>query len=262
MQDDPLPCRYAHQWGLLVLSDVVADQIRRHRKRLGINRDQLAERCAEFGAPKLTTATITNIETGRPKDGIRRREISVDELVVLAKALGVPPILLLYPVGLRELTEVLPGRQAGTWAAAKWFTGEAPLPTQIPHGRWLVEGGDFDAWEKGGAPINLYRDHDKLIEKWNGAKLAAVTNRRAAEGASTDEERLALLRKADDHEGEARETEQALGWHRRDMRRHGITPPELTENLRHVDAERGDEIDEIDKLLGITRQPRKPEDQP
>lgn len=62
----------------------------------------LSARCITLGKPHLSTATISNIETGRPaKDDPerkRRRHVTVDELVVLAAALGVTPADLL-PVG-------------------------------------------------------------------------------------------------------------------------------------------------------------------
>lgn len=73
------------------LSDTVASSIRAHRERLGLSRDELAERCAGHGRPELSSAAIINIETGRRNadTGQRRREISIDELVVFEKALGV-----------------------------------------------------------------------------------------------------------------------------------------------------------------------------
>jgi transcriptional regulator with XRE-family HTH domain len=77
-------------------SDVIADQLRKHRARLGLTREQLAEECARLGADHLTFAALTNIETGRRDrtTGRRRREVTVDELEVLAHALAVPLLLL------------------------------------------------------------------------------------------------------------------------------------------------------------------------
>lgn len=73
------------------LSDTVATRIRAHRERLGISREELASRCAQHGRPALTAAAIINIEVGRPnpKTGVRRREITIDELAVFEQALGV-----------------------------------------------------------------------------------------------------------------------------------------------------------------------------
>lgn len=60
---------------------------------------------------------IANMESGR------RTSVGLSELLVLARALDVPPLELAFPVGQSELVEVLPGQEVGTWAAAKWFTG-------------------------------------------------------------------------------------------------------------------------------------------
>lgn len=71
------------------LSDAVAARIRAIRKRRGLSNAGLAEDCAKLGAPHLTGNVLTNIETGRPLAGVRRREITIDELDVIQRALGV-----------------------------------------------------------------------------------------------------------------------------------------------------------------------------
>lgn len=93
-------------------SDQVASHIKSTRKDLGITRAQLAAKCAALGDDKLTIAALESIETGRPdKDGARRRHVSVDELLVLAKALNVPPLDLLYPLMDTENRNMFIGRQ-------------------------------------------------------------------------------------------------------------------------------------------------------
>lgn len=81
-------------------SDLVAAKARTARKALGWSGQQLADRCAETGAPELTAAVVANIETGRRdrKTGQRRREVTVEELLALARALGVSPGWLLQPL--------------------------------------------------------------------------------------------------------------------------------------------------------------------
>lgn len=76
------------------MSDVVAANIREARKRRGWKPADLAARCAEVGAEFLTENVIENIESGRRRNGVRTREISVDELVAIAYALGMPPAAL------------------------------------------------------------------------------------------------------------------------------------------------------------------------
>jgi transcriptional regulator with XRE-family HTH domain len=110
-------------------SDYAAARIREVRRARGLTIAQLAEHCAQLGAPQLTHAAIDNIETGRRhEDGSRRRHITVDELLALALALNAPPMYLLIPPDDLEApypitaTEVLPRYQV-----ASWFAGVGPI---------------------------------------------------------------------------------------------------------------------------------------
>lgn len=153
----------------MILSDVVADQVRAHRTRLGLNRGQLAEECARLGAPELTYSAITNIETGRrDKDGRRRREISVDELMTFGYALGVPPLLLALPLGGMDSVPS-PSRWGGLHPhyAWQWVTGGEPPAHRDESGRTVVDstpiGGDggmdrMKAWRQVSAPAEAYRN--------------------------------------------------------------------------------------------------------
>lgn len=153
----------------VILSDVAADQIRAHRTRLGLNREQLAEECAQLGAPELTYAAITNIETGRrDKDGKRRREVTVDELMTFGYALGVPPLLLMLPLG-RMDSVPSPTRWGGLHPhyAWQWVTGEEPPACRDERGRTVVDstpiggpGGPdrMQVWRQVSAPAEIYRD--------------------------------------------------------------------------------------------------------
>ncbi|MFY1656897.1 helix-turn-helix domain-containing protein [Micromonospora sp. WMMD1274] len=193
----------------LTLSDVAADQIVRLRKRLNLTREQLAARCAELGYPALTGPALANIETGRRKgDGVRRRDVSVDELAVLAQALQVPPLLLLFPVGVTESVDVLPSRSFDTWWAAKWFTGEANL-------------GDDTEDQQFGVPLYLFRRHDRLLDDYLGHMTDQLF---PPEGQDEDARKMLAARAL-----------SRLRDVRGEMRRHGLTPPSLPEDLRHVD---------------------------
>jgi transcriptional regulator with XRE-family HTH domain len=57
------------------------------RKRQGLSGPDLAQRTGGV----VSHSTLANLETGR------KRIISVDEVITLARALGLPPIALLYP---------------------------------------------------------------------------------------------------------------------------------------------------------------------
>ncbi|ROP36276.1 helix-turn-helix domain-containing protein [Saccharothrix texasensis] len=77
---------------ITVISDVIAAAIREHRKKRGLTRDELATELWDVGAPQsMSAAVVGYIETGRrDKDGQRRREVTADELVLIAAALSTP----------------------------------------------------------------------------------------------------------------------------------------------------------------------------
>jgi transcriptional regulator with XRE-family HTH domain len=121
----------------------VGDRLREARQLRGLTAEGLAERCAQIGAPEITRSVIANIETGRRgPDGRRRREISVDEVLVLAYALQVPPLALVAPRDGSEQLQVTPDVVVGALEASAWLTGEdvpddfygtsGPPPRQVP----------------------------------------------------------------------------------------------------------------------------------
>ncbi|MGP4097959.1 helix-turn-helix domain-containing protein [Nonomuraea sp. KM90] len=170
-------------------SDVVGRQIQVHRDRLGITREQLAEECAKLGAPQLTFAALTNIETGRknPKTGVRRREISVDELLVIAYALAVPPLLLLFPLEGPKPALTPPHWKGGLnpYAAWRWAMGEEPPGHMQEDGQARADfstiaktGKDrFEAWREVVYPVELYRslrDAEEVVRARKDAESRAA----------------------------------------------------------------------------------------
>jgi transcriptional regulator with XRE-family HTH domain len=80
------------------LSEIVALRIRLLRNALGMNRAELSARFNDLSSDVLMTEhVLTNIESGRVTNGSRRRMVTVDEVVVFAKALGVTPAALMDP---------------------------------------------------------------------------------------------------------------------------------------------------------------------
>jgi transcriptional regulator with XRE-family HTH domain len=74
----------------------VGANVRSLRQQNGWTVADLAARCAEVASPEMSAAVITNIELGRrDKEGSRRRDVTVDELDVLAAAFSVPPSALM-----------------------------------------------------------------------------------------------------------------------------------------------------------------------
>jgi transcriptional regulator with XRE-family HTH domain len=96
---------------------------RRERK---LSAQQLADRCAGLGMPSLSRVVITKLENQR------REAVSTAELAVLARALDVPPVLLLFPLGHVDAVEVLPGLEVDPYTAIEWFSGEITEPADGP----------------------------------------------------------------------------------------------------------------------------------
>lgn len=91
----------------------------------------------------------------------RRSHISVAELLVLARALNVPPVVLLTPVGTAESAEILPGVSRPPFRAAQWITGEAPFPGEDDKAYLRGIAADWRA-AYGGA-LELYRAYEREV---------------------------------------------------------------------------------------------------
>lgn len=130
-----------------------------------ITLQELSDRCAALGYP-IARSVISKLEKGH------RHSVTVDEVQVLAQALGVAPVLLLFPLGRGEDAEILPGVEADpSWAIA-WFCGQSADP---------VGGGDVPQMG-GSSPLvlwNMHGHHDQevasyqeVIDKRGAATLA------------------------------------------------------------------------------------------
>lgn len=128
-------------------SDHVANQVRKLRQNLGINRTELADLCARVGMPQLTAAAITNIETGRPdkETGKRRRDITLEELLCLALVLGIHPVDLMVPNDLADFAEYritpempLAAGDMREWIRGEWFMKDPADPAELAKAiRWM-----------------------------------------------------------------------------------------------------------------------------
>lgn len=91
-----------------------------HSMRKGrFTAEQLALRCGELGHP-IHRTTITKIENGRGS-------FELADLLILAAALGIPPILLLYPDIPDGDVEVIPSHAVSSSDAMQWFYGDQTL---------------------------------------------------------------------------------------------------------------------------------------
>jgi transcriptional regulator with XRE-family HTH domain len=185
----------------------IAEQIKRFRQERDMSAQQLADETAKLGF-LVPRSVIANLESGR------RNSITVPEILVIARALQVAPLLLLFPVGQQEIFEVTPGINVTAWDAAKWFAGDADDPAQSvdPASRRVYR-----------SPISLFRDHDTgLRSVWKARANVKMLQARVDSGENGDTVRTLDLARAtlDQNEGYVRRLRDL-------MRSHGLNPPAL-----------------------------------
>jgi transcriptional regulator with XRE-family HTH domain len=110
------------------VSDVVAARVRQVRVKRHLTVAELATRCAELGAPKLTAQALYKLEGARNVPGRPARPVTVDELLTLAVALNVAPVHLLVPVDDPEAAyPVIGGVAARRFGVRAWIRGIGPI---------------------------------------------------------------------------------------------------------------------------------------
>lgn len=213
----------------------VASAVRRYREGQSVPYTELSERLSRVGVP-IPVLGLRRIEKGE-------RRVDIDELIALARVLGVPPILLVLPLGKEETVEVLPGEHRSTWAVAKWFGGQSAFPAgdvDVPRDPLVGSEDDNNAWAATAPPVVFHADHDRFVADWSwAAGQVAVLRDLAGRQGVTRAERTERLSRARHAEQQVREIEARLAEHRDNMRRRGIVPPPLVQALTHVD--RGDQ---------------------
>lgn len=130
-------------------SAVAAERIRKARGERGLTQGDLADAVTELGHPMHQSA-IAKIEAGQ-------RKITLDDLLVLAVALDVPPPLLFLPIDTEEDLALTPKKTAYSWRVWEWLHGEEPLP-------W----SSTRVWAQGAEPALLYaevRDAQKAANR-------------------------------------------------------------------------------------------------
>lgn len=194
----------------------VAAEILRHRKSRGWSARKLADECAALGHD-IGRSTLADLENGR------RASLGITELVIIARALDVPPLQLLFPAGYTTESEPLPGETRGTWRCAAWFSGESPFPADAHDDNYLIAiTGDWNHATSN--PLALYRAHDRALEAEMGAlRRARQMDERAAAGDTLQREAYATaaaaLRQAAEEYRAGRESIH------REAERLGLVPP-------------------------------------
>lgn len=108
----------------LSASDLAGRRIGEVRQRRDWTRKELADRCAAIGASDITATVITNLETRRRAS----RQITVDELLVLAYILEVPPLYLFAPADGTEKLQIAREVQKDSIEGGAWIADDAGRP--------------------------------------------------------------------------------------------------------------------------------------
>ncbi|MFE2122425.1 helix-turn-helix domain-containing protein [Rhodococcus aetherivorans] len=222
----------------------IGDAIRHLRTQRDLSTYQLADRTVELGYPVHRT-TI-----GKLEKGLRGDKLPIFELIVVAAALDVSPLQLLYPRLPEDQVEVLPEVMSSSWSAAKWFSGESgrPLPVGTPKADVeRVRRCEAD----GRLPLELSRRHDReLARLWalddNFRQLRRDQGRLGLPGdidRDTHPERWARARALELDLVGLRSTIgeccQRLSKVRSDMRVRGMEPPEIAGETLYIESEYG-----------------------
>ncbi|MFI5851566.1 helix-turn-helix domain-containing protein [Micromonospora chalcea] len=135
-------------WSVL-LARRIAAEVRYWREQRGMTALQLARRTAQLGY-QMPRSVLANLENNR------RDTITVAELLILAAALDVPPVLLIAPVGRERDIEVLPETRTTPWHVRGWIHG-AVEPN--------YEGFSATMWQQSRRAIALYDIHRLLVRE-------------------------------------------------------------------------------------------------
>jgi transcriptional regulator with XRE-family HTH domain len=115
-----MPGRSVNPW-MKALAGRMGARVAILRTEHGMTGRALAARCTQLGL-EIKPAVLSTIETGA------RDSISVAEMLVLARAIGVAPMDLLAPLD-AETVEFTPGCVTSPHDARAWINGDSPPRT-------------------------------------------------------------------------------------------------------------------------------------
>ncbi|MEH0582814.1 hypothetical protein QA942_01370 [Streptomyces sp. B21-106] len=202
----------------------VGRQIARAREGVGGRRmtaQALANRTAELGHP-LDRSVIAKLEKGF------RQTVTVADVLVLARALDVAPVALLFALDEPQV-ELLPGEVRPTWPALQWFGAEGPYPA--------ASGGDVEPQRWDPPPtIALFRQHEDFVRQCQQAAARAAESRLQSTLAGA-EDRAQLEAAAEADAQLALSLRDTIKAFRKSLRAAKHEPPQLPKALRGLDED-------------------------
>jgi transcriptional regulator with XRE-family HTH domain len=220
----------------MAIAQTIATEVRRHRKRLGMSAQDLADTCAELGYP-IARQVLANLENGR------REAVTVAELFILGRALKTAPLLLAFPVGREPSAEPTPGMERDTWASLRWASGQVPFPEPPDREKFLPthDRAAEDEWIAGCLPLHDYGREDRAVREWLGHRARGLDyKRQALDPAAPEENRTQLLDQAEEEFAFADEVRTDILKLRAAMRKDGITLRPLPAMLGITDEEKSE----------------------
>jgi transcriptional regulator with XRE-family HTH domain len=204
------------------MAAAIGERVAHYRDQAHISAQELADRCEALGMPSISRIVVTKLENGR------REAVSTAELQVLGKALDVPPILLLFPLGYTPTVEALPGREGDPWAAIEWFTGNSGDPADPAAAPQMGEDSPLVLWEE-------QRRYEDAIAQMDAYRATSIDPAHRPSGAR------APLVPSDIFAENIEALTTSLRRVRQTMRGLGLTPPPLRpETVRIIGEEATD----------------------
>lgn len=249
----------------------IAKRVKEIRASKGMRGDDLSARTKELGY-EIPRSTLANIEIGR------KSSVGVHEVAILAAALEVPPVALLFDYVSGEKVEVLPGVERSGIEAVEWFAGNwpilpagglGPLPSISPYeGEAFDHGTDKWAEEPETARLRALRNFEAQMERYHGAvSFLDRVERDYEDVASGRPPRYGAVaasnapRTPDDYREEVEIARQRVEMRLRDARLalstvaiHDATPPAMDGGIRENTLTRGLVDDRIDEWLENLRE--------
>lgn len=221
---------WARQWAV-----TTGRCVRRWRGMRKLSAQKLADRCDALGLPGLTRTVITKLENGR------KESVSTAELMVLARALEVPPVMLMFPFGEHRMFEISPGEFVGPLDAM--FRVAGLNPDSVTHAAepgsaldlFIIHRQIVDAmlaqrrlWQEDVRLRTWKTPWDNMIREFTWDDLADAT------GLPPLPHEEQMLKDFQYNAGLLRTTRNAL-------RNMGFEPPPLPPQLTRVEGEEEDE---------------------